>query len=114
MLVYSLQNHQNKNMQTLTQPLIGLFAISTLLGVCLHDMRIDKAMVHALTHIEGGSDSKVSSVSSNPHTHTERTSYNAKSHAVRDPRDDTARPQGQTDYFRLPGSADTDHTLRLL
>lgn len=101
-------------MQTFTQPIIGLLAISTLFGVCVHDMHIDKVMVHALTHADSGDGSKLS-VSSNPHTHSERSSFGGKAQAAiaRDPRQDKAQHHSQTDFFRLPGSSDNDHTLVL-
>lgn len=103
-------------MQHITQPLVGLLALSTLMGVCVHDLHLDKVMVHAVSHhADGGGDSKVS-VSSNPHTHSERSSFSSKTQPsiARDPREDKAQHQNQTDYFRLPGSADTDHTLMLV
>lgn len=107
-------------MNAITQPIIGLLALSTLLGVCVHDMHIDKAMVHAISqaHSDGGnnsSDNGKVSVSSNAHTHSEKASYanHARAATARDPRDDRAHHHNQSDYFRLPGTADTDHTLVL-
>lgn len=103
-------------MQSITQPLVGLLALSTLAGVCVHDLHIDKVMVHAVSHhTADGADGKVS-VSSNPHTHSERSSLGSKTQPsiARDPREDKARHQDQTDYFRLPGSADVDNTLVLV
>lgn len=107
-------------MQYITQPIIGLLALSTLLGVCVHDMHIDKAMVHAISqaHADGGgnsSDSGKMSVSVNAHTHSEKASYgnHARAATARDPRDDKAYRHSHADYYRLPGAADTDHTLVL-
>lgn len=104
-------------MNALTQPIIGFLALSTLMGVCVHDMHIDKAMVHAISshHADGGGDSGKVSVSSNAHTHSEKASYGNRAHAAtaRDPRQDKAKHHSQTDYFRLPGAADIDHTLVL-
>lgn len=103
-------------MQNITKPLVGLLALSTLAGVCVHDLHIDKAMVHAVSHHAADSgDSKVS-VSSNPHTHSERSSFSSKTQPsiARDPREHKAQHQNQTDYFRLPGSSDTDNTLVLV
>lgn len=109
-------------MQYITQPIIGLLALSTLLGVCVHDMHIDKAMVHAISqaHTDGGSggssgDGGKVSVSSNAHTHSERASYGNRAHTAtaRDPRQDRAKHQSQSDYYRLPGAADIDNTLVL-
>lgn len=102
-------------MNKVTQPIIGLFALSTLMGVCVHDLHLDKAMVHAMTvHHDGGGD-KVS-VSTNPHTHSERSSIGGKTQPsiARDPRQNKAQHHTQTDYFRLPGSSDTDNTLVLV
>lgn len=106
-------------MHYITQPIIGLLALSTLLGVCVHDMHIDKAMVHAMAqaHSDGGNsgDGGKVSVSVNAHTHSEKASYgnHARAATARDPRDDKARHNGQSDYYRLPGAADIDHTLVL-
>ncbi len=55
-------------------------------------------------------------MASNPHTHSERNSLGSKTQAAtaRDPRDDKVAHHTQTDYFRLPGAADIDHTLVLV
>lgn len=102
-------------MHTLLQPFIGFLALSTLCGVCVHDMHIDKVMVHAMTHFDNGDGSKVS-VSSTPHTHSERSPLGSKAQAAtaRDPREDSARHHHKEDYFRLPGQSDTDHTMILV
>lgn len=102
-------------MQKITQSFIGILALSTMCGVLMHDTHIDKATIHALSHINGNADSGVS-VASNPHTHSERNSLGSKTQAAtaRDPRDDKVAHHTQTDYFRLPGAADIDHTLVLV
>lgn len=99
---------------TVTQSFIGLLALSTMCGVLVHDTHIDKVTIHAMTHLDNSDGGKVS-VSSNPHTHSERSSFGGKAQAAtaRDPREDKGVHQGQTDYFRLPGSPDTDNTLIL-
>lgn len=101
-------------MQTITQSFIGLLALSTMCGVLVHDTHIDKAAVHVLSHLNGSGDNSVS-VSANPHTHSERNSLGGKAQAAtaRDPRDDKVNHHTQTDYLRLPGASDTDHTLVL-
>ncbi|QHN42294.1 hypothetical protein GII36_00260 [Candidatus Mycosynbacter amalyticus] len=107
-------------MQYITQPILGLLALSTLLGVCVHDMHIDKAMVHAISQAHAGdsgnsSDGGKVSVSSNAHTHSEKVSYSnhARAATARDPRQDKAKHHSQSDYYRLPGGSDIDHTLVL-
>lgn len=101
-------------MQTLFQPIIGFLALSTLCGVCVHDMHIDKVMVHAMTHVDNSDGGKVS-VSSTPHTHSERSPLGGKAQAAtaRDPREDKTRHNNKEDYFRLPGQSDTDNTMIL-
>lgn len=102
-------------MNTITQPLIGLLALSTLMGVCVHDLHLDKAVVHAMSARHDGAGDKVS-VSSNPHTHSERSSVGGKTQPsiARDPRENKAQHHHQTDFMRLPGSSDTDNTLVLV
>lgn len=102
-------------MQNITQSFIGLLALSTMCGVLVHDTHIDKATVHVLSHLNGNADAGAS-ISSHPHTHSERNSLGQKAQAAtaRDPRDDKVAHSTQTDYFRLPGSADIDHTLVLV
>lgn len=102
-------------MQKITQSFIGLLALSTMCGVLVHDTHVDKAAVHVLSHLNGNADGGVS-VASHPHTHSERSPLGAKAQAAtaRDPRDDKVAHHTQTDYFRLPGSADIDHTLVLV
>ena len=119
-MLLCIYNITNTNMQYITQPIIGLLALSTLLGVYVHDMHIDKAMVHALTqaHADGGgnsSDGGKMSVNSAAHTHSERASYGNRAHTAtaRDPRQDKAKHHSQSDYYRLPGAADIDNTLVL-
>lgn len=100
--------------ETITRTMIGFLALSTMCGVVMHDTHIDKAAVHALTHLNGGTDNGVS-VASHPHTHSERNSLGGKAQAAtaRDPREDKSQHHSQTDYFRLPDTADMDHTLVL-
>lgn len=102
-------------MEKVTNISIGFLALSTMCGVLLHDTNIDKAAVHVVGKINGTSDASVG-VSSYAHTHSERNPLGGKTQAstARDPRDDKVSHQNQTDYFRLPGSADTDHTLVLV
>ncbi|MBH1980694.1 hypothetical protein I8H83_05510 [Candidatus Saccharibacteria bacterium] len=102
-------------MQKITQSFIGILALSTMCGVLMHDTHIDKATVHVLTHLNGNADGGVS-VSSHPHTHSERNPLGGKAQAAtaRDPRDDKVAHHDQSDYFRLPGSADMDNTLVLV
>ena len=102
-------------MEKITHISIGFLALSTMCGVLLHDTNVDKAAVHVVGRINGTSDASVN-VSSHAHTHSERSALGGKTQPsiARDPREDKARHQDQTDYFRLPSSADFDNTLVLV
>ena len=102
-------------METITKSIIGVFAVSTLCSVLVHDTNIDKVTLHVMrSHQSSGL-----SGSTQPHTHSERNPLGGKRQAstARDPRDDkSARHHNQSDrdYFRLPGQSESsDHVIHL-
>jgi uncharacterized membrane protein len=81
-------------------PLSIFLSVSTATGVLVHDTRVDKATMAALSTpapvASGQADSKMVSFSGDAHTHTERHSL---SQAVRDLKADNPRihPRSQAD-----------------
>lgn len=88
------QNKKQKNNQLATLFSLGLLGITTALGVCVHELRID----HALTLVSKA-DTHTYDGSHVHHTHTERTSLKApaKSPAV------SGREQFQRKHLALHG-----------
>lgn len=81
-------------------PLSIFLSLSTATGVLVHDTRVDKAAMAALSApsqvASGQADSKLVNISGDAHTHTERHSL---SQAVRDLKADNPRvhPRSQAD-----------------
>lgn len=85
----------------LLTPLSIFLSLSTATGVLVHDTRVDKATMAALSTpapatASGQADSKLVNISGDAHTHTERHSL---SQAVRDLKADNPRlhPRSQAD-----------------